>query len=238
MNKQEIIGEVVKIILKHCKPERIYLYGSHAIGEGTGTSDIDIAFEDEKFKKDFLITDEIEKLPTLLKIDIKNISFADKRFKNRVKSTGQVLYSANKKLRAQDGLYNYSRAYEQFADAVNRKKELYNAGYSDFYLDLVIKRFEFTYEMGWKAIKRYLDFIGIDCKFPRNCIKEAFSQGLVEDEDVWLDMIEMRNLSSHVYSEAEMSVIIDKLKIYKTAFRSLKKNIENGLGKIGKKQAV
>ena len=229
MNKQEIIREVTKIILKHARPERIYLYGSQANGEATVTSDVDIAYEDKKFKKEYLLSEEIEKLSTLLKIDVKNLSFTDKRFSNRVKATGRVLYSANKKLRAEDGLFNFSKAYDQFADAVNRKKELYEAGYSDIYLDLVIKRFEFTYEMGWKAIKRYLDFIGTDCKFPRNCIKEAFAQGLIEDEDVWLDMIEMRNLSSHVYSEHEMVVILERLKSYKKAFQALKKHIGNNL---------
>ncbi len=235
MNKHEIISEVVKIILKHAKPERIYLYGSQVNGEDNMTSDIDIAYEDKKFKKDYLIIEESEKLPTLLKIDIKNIASTDKRFKNRVKATGKVLYSANKKLRAQDGLFNFSKAYEQFADAVNRKKEFYDAGYSDIYLDLVTKRFEFTYEMGWKAIKRYLDFTGTDCKFPRNCIKEAFAQGLIKDEAAWLDMIEMRNLSSHVYSEMELMVILDRLKTYKKVFGSLKKGIEDGIRKSSKK---
>lgn len=89
-----------------------------------------------------------------------------------------------------------------------------------------MKRFEFTYEMSWKVIKRYLDFIGIDCQNPRSCFKEALVQGLITDEDVWLDMIEKRNLSSYIYDEAQIKEILDRLDDYKSAFEGLKDNLK------------
>jgi len=67
---------------------------------------------------------------------------------------------------------------------IERKEGFYKEGYSDIYLDLVVKRFEFTYEMSWKCIKRYLDYIGIECHSPRDCFKEAFSQKIITDETV------------------------------------------------------
>jgi nucleotidyltransferase substrate binding protein (TIGR01987 family) len=154
------------------------------------------------------------------------IADTEERFKQRVIATGKVLYSANKKLRVEDALVNFSKALERFSSVVDREKEFAEDGYSDIYLDLVVKRFEFTYEMSWKAIKRYLDFIGIDCMNPRSCFKEAFSQELLDEEDIWLDMIEMRNLSSHTYSEEEISEILDRLDSYKQAFIKLKQAIE------------
>lgn len=201
MTKHDIIDQVVKIILKHAKPSRIYLYGSQANGEATKTSDIDVAYDDDNFKNNYLIQDDLEKLQTLLKIDVKNMAFAEERFKNRVKTTGRVLYSASKKLRAEDGLYNFLKAYEKFAEAVDRKNELYAKGYSDIYLDLIVKRFEFTYEMSWKAIKRYLSHVGIQALNPKACFQEAYAQGLIKDESAWLEMLESRDLSSHVYDE-------------------------------------
>ena len=231
MTKREIIKKVTQIILKHARPERIYLYGSQVSGDSTTASDIDIAFHDENCKYTALtgIKEEIEKLPTLLKIDIVNLHHTEERFKQRVIATGKVLYSANKKLRAEDALFNFSKALERFSSVVDREKEFAEDGYSDIYLDLVVKRFEFTYEMSWKAIKRYLDFIGIDCMNPRSCFKEAFSQELLAEEDIWLDMIEMRNLSSHTYSEEEISEILQRLDSYKQAFIKLKQTIEDHL---------
>ncbi len=225
MTKREIIKKVTAIILEHAKPERIYLYGSHVTGDAIPTSDIDIAFDDRDFKSTYLIKEEVEKISTLLKIDIVNIARAEERFRKRVIATGKVLYSANKRLRAEDGLWNFSKSLERFASAVERQKEFYERGDDDIYLDLVVKRFEFTFEMSWKVIKRYLDFTGIGCVSPRSCYKEAFAQGIITEEGIWLDMIEMRDLSGHTYNEEEIKEIIDKLDGYKEAFTKLKQTI-------------
>ena len=226
MTKREIIKKETRLILEHAAPERIYLYGSQASGDSTPRSDIDIAFLDENFKDTYIIKEEIDKLSTLLKIDIVNLAHTEERFKQRVITTGKVLYSSNKKLRAEDGLSNFSKALERFASVVDRQKEFYNEGYGDIYLDLVVKRFEFTFEMSWKMLKKYLDFTGIACMNPRSCFKEAFSQGLIDEENIWLDMIEMRNLSSHVYDEEEIKEILESLDAYKIAFEKLEANIE------------
>ena len=85
--------------------------------------------------------------------------------------------------------------------------------------------------MSWKALKRYLDFLGIDVKSPRDVFKESYSMRIIDDENIWLDMIEQRNLSSHVYDEYQIREILDKIDDYKEAFSSLKKNLENGLNK-------
>ncbi len=128
MHYKGLVDEIQKIILKHAKPERIYLYGSRANGEATETSDIDIAYYDKEFKQNHLIEDEIQKLPTLIKIDVKNIAFTEERFRNRVVSTGKVLYSASKKQRSEGGLHNFQKAFEKFAKVVEGKDEFYNQG--------------------------------------------------------------------------------------------------------------
>jgi len=222
MKKDKIIKQVKAIILKHCKPERIYLYGSQANGTATQTSDIDIAYEDKNCEKHFLIVDEIENIETLIKIDVKNIANTDKRFYNRVKDTGKVLYSATKKLRAEDGFYNFYNALKKFTKVVDNEKLYKDGGFGDIYLDLIVKRFEFTYEMAWKALKRYLDFLGIEAKNPRSVFKEAYAQQIINNQEVWLDMIEQRNLTSHIYDEFEISEILYKKDDFKNAFTNLK----------------
>ena len=223
-----LIKEATKVILKYAKPNRIYLYGSEASGENKNTSDIDIAFDDENFTKTFLIDEDINAIATLVKIDVVNIANADDRFKNRVRSTGKVLYSATKKLRAEDGLHNFSKALDKFTTAVDREDDFKSEGFADIYLDLVVKRFEFTYEMAWKALKRHLEFLGLEAKSPRMVFKEGFSQGIIKDESVWLDMIEQRNLTSHVYDEFQIQEILIKKEIYKEAFIALKREIKKG----------
>lgn len=228
-NKAELIKETTKIILKYAKPSRVYLYGSEASGESGRGSDIDIAFDDEKFSDIHLIKDEIEKINTLVKIDVVNLHKADKRFIERVKATGNVLYSSSKKLRAEDGLHNFNNSLKKFVEIVEGEETFKEKGFYDVYLDILVKRFEFTYEMAWKALKRYLEFLGIAVKAPRMVFKEAFSQEIITNEDVWLDMIEQRNLTSHIYDEYQIKDIINKKEIYKKAFIELKSKIENDL---------
>jgi nucleotidyltransferase substrate binding protein (TIGR01987 family) len=60
--------------------------------------------------------------------------------------------------------------------------------------------------------------------------KEAFLQNLIEDEEVWLSMIEQRNLSSHIYDEFEIREILDKTESYKQAFLKLKESLVKSIG--------
>ena len=219
----KLVKTVLQIILKHVQPERVYLFGSRVTGDAKPESDYDFAFDAEDEFDNGLITirQELDDLPTLFKIDIANIAKAEARFVERVKSTGLVLYSASKELRAEDGLMYFERALERFRVVVNERERWAAEGHGDLVLDVATKRFEFTYEMSWKALKRLLDFLGIDARSPRAVFKEAFAQGFLGDEQVWLDMIEMRNLSSHVYDEHEVSRILDELERFLAAFEVL-----------------
>lgn len=230
MTIEKIIEESKNIILRHAKPERIWLYGSRAALEASEQSDIDIAYDDKEFREQWLIEDEIQKLATLHKVDVKNIAFTEERFRQRVIATGRVLYSASKQLRFEDGLYNFRRAFERFSEALARKEALEQEGFGDIFLDLAVKRFEFTYEMSWKAIKRYLDFVGISATSPRACFREAFSQGLIDAEQLWLEMIERRNLSSHIYNQDEIAGILAYLDGYRDAFAGLIATLEDKVG--------
>ncbi len=226
MDTEMIIGAVKDVVLRHANPERIWLYGSRATGEATETSDIDIAFDDKDFKESWLIDEDVKKLPTLLKIDVKNIAHTEERFRQRVVSTGRVLYSAGKQLRCEDGIYNFRRALERFREALARKEALEQEGFGDIFLDLAVKRFEFTYEMSWKAVRRCLDFLGIEAKYPRACFKEAYALGLLTNESVWLEMIEQRNLTSHVYNQDEVVGILVRLDEFCLNFEELLVRLE------------
>ncbi len=226
MTRAEIIREVKRIILKHAKPVRIWLYGSEASGEASLTSDIDIAFEDPSFHDLERIREEIEALPTLVKVDVTNLAFCESRFQQRVRDTGKVLYSATKELRFEDALYNFKNALKSFASVYERRDSFLSAGFGDVYLDILVKRFEFTYEMSWKAIKRYLSYLGIEVGNPRACFKEAYHQGLLSEEEIWLRMIEQRNLSAHEYNEQEIARLIDLAKTFLGAFQALANTLE------------
>lgn len=71
--------------------------------------------------------------------------------------------------------------------------------------DATIQRFEFTFEATWKTLKLWLEHQGHACPSPRATLKCAFDQGLIPDAataDVWLRMLDDRNLTTHAYDES------------------------------------
>lgn len=41
----------------------------------------------------------------------------------------------------------------------------------------------------------------MDLNTPKTILKEAFSMGLIENQNIWLNMLMDRNYTSHIYSE-------------------------------------
>ena len=103
--------------------------------------------------------------------------------------------------------------FEQFKDAYSRLKEAINIKEeSDIKRDAVIKRFEFTYELLWKTYKKIARLQKLDCFNPKACFQFAFKSGLIEDEELFLEIIDARNKTTHVYSEQEAKEIYHFIK--------------------------
>jgi len=98
-----------------------------------------------------------------------------------------------------------NRAYERLAEAVE-------VAVDDLDRDGVIQRFEFTVELLWKTLKVLLAYNKVECTSPRDCVKKAFRYGLIEDDDIVLDMLDDRNRSSHIYDEKTSREIFERIK--------------------------
>jgi len=98
-------------------------------------------------------------------------------------------------------------------------------------VDGTIQRFEFTFELAWKLAKAILKFNGIEAEAPRLVIKEAFKSNLIDDKDgdAWIDMLEDRNKTSHIYDEKQALKIYDKIKLnHFKLLEGLEKNVKGG----------
>ena len=66
----------------------------------------------------------------------------------------------------------------------------------------LIQSFEFTFELAWKLMKDFLVSKGIiEIIGSKDAIKQAFSDGIIQNGEVWMSMIDIRNETSHVYDE-------------------------------------
>ena len=123
----------------------------------------------------------------------------------------------------------FNERKEEFFNALNRLQEALNLEADDIIIDGVLHRFEFTFELSWKTIKDYLEYLGITEKIGsrREIIQLAFKQGIISDGDDWLQMMLSRNLLSHMYDESASRDIYEKIKNeYIKLFVDLKEKFE------------
>lgn len=76
----------------------------------------------------------------------------------------------------------------------------------------VIQAYEFTFELAWNTLKDYLGSQGVEASFPREVIKKAFQYALIDDGDLWMDMLEKRNLMAHSYDEERALTALDLIR--------------------------
>lgn len=76
----------------------------------------------------------------------------------------------------------------------------------------LIGAFQFTFELAWKTMKDYLVYNGVNVSLPREVIKQAFHHELIEDGQIWIKMLEERNLMAHVYQEQAAQLAVKSIR--------------------------
>ena len=184
---------------------KIVLFGSRARGDNRENSDIDIAVYNipQNYQSSFL--DGIDSLDTLADFDVVFISEdTNPKLLKNIEKDGITIMN------------KFEEKNNKFIDAVNRLKE----AVSDYEIhgiasirDGVIQRFEFCTELAWKTTREYLTDQGyIDLNSPKEVMRKAYAGGLIKDEALWIDIINSRNLTSHIYDETTAQKIYDSIK--------------------------
>lgn len=211
---KKVYNGIAKIGKKLCA-DKVVLFGSRARGDNRERSDIDIAVYGLPDENRALFRSEIEDLPTLLDFDIVFVTpDTDKALLKNIEKDGVILMSKREE------------KYEKFISAVSRLEEAIS-DYEQVKLDSVrdgaIQRFEFCTELAWKTVREYLIEQGYaDINSPKAVMKTAFSDGLLDSEQGWLDILESRNITSHVYDEKTAEEIFESIKnTYINLFKDL-----------------
>ena len=115
---------------------------------------------------------------------------------------------------------NFVNAAHRLAEAVTDYQNIRN----DTVRDGMIQRFEFTFELGWKALKEYMLDAGMQntLQFPKQVLREAYAAELIDDERLWLDMLDARNSTSHIYDDRQAAAVMSGVQErYYKALRAL-----------------
>jgi nucleotidyltransferase substrate binding protein (TIGR01987 family) len=88
----------------------------------------------------------------------------------------------------------------------------------DIYRDSTIQRFEYTMESAKKLMANYIEFVDQKVAGQQQIIKKAFEFDLVDDE-IWFQMLEDRNNTSHEYDENMAKELVERICIYAIKLR-------------------
>lgn len=108
-------------------------------------------------------------------------------------------------------------------NAIDRLKEVMShpdVNNNTFMRDAAIQRFEFTIELFWKILKKILFYEKIEATTPRDTLSKAYQYQFIDDEAVWLDMLDNRNNTSHAYKEEAAQIIFEHIKSYVPVFEA------------------
>jgi nucleotidyltransferase substrate binding protein (TIGR01987 family) len=198
--------------------DELWLYGSRARGDFRDRSDIDLALvcptaTEEDWRA---VMDIIDERDTLLSVDCVRFDkkYISEALYNNIAKDKKVIYMNTNEL-------DWKDRFESLGKAVDRLNEVMHhpdIDTSTFMRDAAIQRFEFTIELFWKVLKKILQYEKVDANSPRDVLQKAFQIKLIDDEAMWLSMLDDRNNTSHVYKEEDADRIFMHSKLYLSVF--------------------
>ena len=206
--KDYVMEQIRNVSLKYKNINKVVLFGSRARGDNTPNSDYDIAVfsntmehaEESKFLND------IDNIKTLSKIDvvfIKERHIGSDLYKNIMKDGVTVMDKFQTKLE------NYKNALARLHESIEDSEKFAD---NLTFRDGVIQRFEFTAELAWKTIREYLLSEKVaNINSPKSVMREAYHMNVITDEDGWIQILDDRNATSHIYDEQEATSIYKRI---------------------------
>ncbi len=113
-----------------------------------------------------------------------------------------LFMSSQKPEKMKNSIFNFNRVLAALKTSVStpvkEKRDLSG----------IIKDFEFVYELSWKTLKELLLFEGKSSTGPKDVFRQAYSLGYLDDETIWLNIIEARNQTVHTYDEKKAEAMV------------------------------
>lgn len=107
---------------------------------------------------------------------------------------------------------------------------------NEFYRSGVINKFNLTFELAWKALKEILQLHGagnFKTGSPREILKTAYQFNFLNDDEIWIDMLNSRNSIVHIYDENAAIELAEKIfDNYITAFVNLRELLAEKLSAV------
>ncbi len=107
----------------------------------------------------------------------------------------------------------FEKALGKYLQVVNQQNLFANLE-KEILIEVVTKRFEYTFESMWKSLMEFFRTEGIICTTPMQCFREALKAGIISEEyeEIFPAIVEKRNRIVHIYDFEQAAVIYDFIK--------------------------
>jgi nucleotidyltransferase substrate binding protein (TIGR01987 family) len=208
-----VIHTIARHIGSSPNVDRVVLFGSRSRGDARERSDIDLAVVGPDITdREWLEMREYveEEAPTLLLIDLVRWEEVDERLRY---SSGTV-YAWKALLCMPDA--RLRQFLEDWVDAQDRLEEVLSVSPETWQLpfplslgtllrDAVLLRFVFVYDLAWHTMT-------VSPWNGPGVLQQAYRSQWIEDEGLWLRMVNDRNLVAHTYREATALEVYQRVK--------------------------
>ncbi len=118
----------------------------------------------------------------------------------------------NNPIRWKQRFQNFEKALTVFKDRCSDVEDNPKGSkYYDAFQMALVQAFEILIELSWKVLKDYLENEGYtEVQTGKRAFRQAFQDGIIENGEVWLKALEIRNSTSHIYDVA----LLEELNIF------------------------
>ena len=118
----------------------------------------------------------------------------------------------NNPIRWKQRFQNFEKALTVFKDRCSDVEDHPKGSkYYDAFQMALVQAFEILIELSWKVLKDYLENEGYtEVQTGKKAFRQAFQDGIIENGEVWLKALEIRNSTSHIYDVS----ILEELNVF------------------------
>ncbi len=119
--------------------------------------------------------------------------------------------------------------FKNYQEALTGLKEFIDkAELNKFEEQGMIKAFEYNFELAWNTIKDFYEDQGeTGIQGAKDSFRLAFKRGLIDDGELWMEMITDKNNTAHTYNEKTAKEIVNNiLKNYFNLFVELRNKLK------------
>lgn len=113
---------------------------------------------------------------------------------------------------------------DEFIKAIAAFEIALNAEKTDLHRDATIQRFEFCVELAWKSSKKIL---GLASNSPKTIIRELAQEGMITSPTMWIEFVDLRNLTSHTYKKELAEEVYTKCRPFLSEAKLLLSKLQN-----------